>query len=170
MPDAVEQFAEHARGFRVWVLCGSDAGPAAARRALELVSGLYTAALALPHERYEPESAAREPEPPPEWKVVYPILAARLPFQHYGVVFNPLPVPPEQSIVGDLADDLADVFGDVDNGLRWFEVGQRAEALWEWQFQFVHHWGDHATTAIRALHSWLVTEHPDIMTEHSPAD
>lgn len=103
--------------------------------------------------------------PPPTWKEVYPSLAIRLPFQHYGEVFNPLPVPPEESIVGDLADDLVDIFADVDNGLRWLEAGHSMEAVWEWGFGLVHHWGEHATSAMRAMHCWLVVECPEMLAE-----
>jgi len=33
--------------------------------------------------------------------------------------------------------------------------GRRAAAVWEWGFGFRHHWGEHATGAIRVLHAWL---------------
>ena len=162
--NAVEQFAELAREYRAWVLTGADNGPQAARRALGLVGRLYFTALSLPPPRCE-EDQPSEPPPPPNWHEVHPVLLARLPFQHYGEVFNPLPVPPEASIIGDIAADLADIFGDVDNGLRWFEAGRPSEAVWEWGFHLVHHWGEHATSAIRALHCWLASEHPELLAE-----
>src|SRR5688500_10241095 len=97
------------------------------------------------------------------WHAVYRTLTARVAFTHYAEVFNPLPVPPEQPIVGDLADDIADIFGDVDRGLWFFEAGRPAEAVWEWGFHFVHHWGEHATSAIRALHCYLAAECPELL-------
>ena len=92
--DAVERFAGLARQYREWVLGDTDCGPGsdAARRALMLVGRLYFAALDLPPQWYE-DRAEVEPPPPPGWREVYPALAVRLPFQHYGEVFNPLPVP-----------------------------------------------------------------------------
>jgi hypothetical protein len=162
--DAVDRFADLVRQFRAWVLTGSDRGPEAARQALELVGRLYLAAISLPP-RWVEEREEVEPPQSPNWREVYPALTARLPFQHYGEVFNPLSVPLEESIVGDLADDLADIFGDVEHGLRWYEAGNRAEAVWEWGFHLVHHWGEHATSAIRALHCWLAAEHPELLAK-----
>jgi hypothetical protein len=34
-------------------------------------------------------------------------------------------------------------------------LGRRAQAVWEWGFGLRHHWGEHATGAIRALHCRL---------------
>src|SRR5688500_2121452 len=112
--DAAERFASIAREYREWVLTGTDRGPDAARQALGLVGRLYVAALELPPQWCK-DRADVEPPPSPGRCDVYPVLVARLPFQHYGEVFNPLPVPPEASLVGDLADDLADVFAEVDS-------------------------------------------------------
>jgi hypothetical protein len=62
-----------------------------------------------------------------------------------------------------LADAIADIFHDVDCGLRFFDAGQRTEAIWQWGFQFATHWGEHATSAIRALHCWLASEEQDLL-------
>jgi hypothetical protein len=161
MADAVEEFADFARRFREWVLTGTDSGPTAARRALELVSGLYLAALALPRAGEfadEPWTSPADLRHRPS-----PSFAARLPFQLYGEVFDPRKVPPEQPVVGDLADDLSDIFGDVDRGLVAFEAGRGQEAVWEWGFYLAHHWGEHATSAIRAIHCWLAREHTELL-------
>ncbi len=72
-------------------------------------------------------------------------------------------MPPEEPVVGNLADDLSDIFNDVDRGLLAFEAGRREEAVWEWGFYLAHHWGDHATSAIRALHCWLAREHSELL-------
>ena len=53
---------------------------------------------------------------------------------------------------------------------HWLGAGRQAvaagrweEALWEWSFYLAHHWGEHATSAIRALHCWLSREHPEVL-------
>ena len=51
-----------------------------------------------------------------------------MPFQLYGEVFDSRRVPPEEPVVGDLADDLSDIYGDVNRGLLAFEAGRREEA------------------------------------------
>ena len=46
-------------------------------------------------------------------------------------------------MLGSLADDIADIFGDLAHGLRlsnWDE----SMMLWQWRFPLNHHWGDHA--------------------------
>ncbi|MCS7272220.1 MAG: DUF5063 domain-containing protein, partial [Gemmataceae bacterium] len=78
-----------------------------------------------------------------------------LPLDPYAEVFDPLAVPAEAPVSASLCDDLADIYRQVVSGLRAFEAGRQAVALWEWGFGFRHHWGEHATGAIRALHAWL---------------
>ncbi|HJV62984.1 MAG TPA: DUF5063 domain-containing protein, partial [Albitalea sp.] len=60
----------------------------------------------------------------------------------------------------DLADDLVDIYRDVATGLHWHRIGRVDDALWEWGFNFQAHWGEHASSAIRALHCYLSREDP----------
>lgn len=68
----------------------------------------------------------------------------------YWEVFDPR----EESdpVVGDLGDDLADIYRDVKNGLVAFNKGSTNEAIWHWQFGFRFHWGDHVVDALRVTH------------------
>ncbi|HET9267229.1 MAG TPA: DUF5063 domain-containing protein [Vicinamibacterales bacterium] len=61
----------------------------------------------------------------------------------------------EPPIVGHLADDISEVFADIRKALVLFDRGHVEAALWEWTFGFQTHWGRHAVSAIRALHSHL---------------
>jgi hypothetical protein len=82
---------------------------------------------------------------------------ATLPFQYYSEVWNPIAVPAEADpIVGDLADDLADIYLDVKRGLLHLEHDHPFDAAFHWAFMFRVHWGRHATSALRALHCYLV--------------
>lgn len=90
-----------------------------------------------------------------EWKKVY-ARAAALPIQYYSSYFDPLVVPPEDHEIGDLADDVADIYRDLSAGLALFDAGHEEEAQWEIRFSFLTHWGRHASGAIRALHCWYV--------------
>jgi hypothetical protein len=60
------------------------------------------------------------------------------------------------SVAGNLADDLADVYADLRLGL---DARRRCDgcAVHEWTNNLVH-WGEHATSALRVLHS-LIIEH-----------
>lgn len=154
--DAVEQFAAEATAFQRWALHGTDRGELAAREALVRITRLYLAALHLPPAWSEEvaDQADAERVGAEEWGAVF-AAAGRLPAESYGAVFDPLLVPPEEPVVGSLSDDIADIYRDVVSGLREYEAGRRASAIWEWGFGLRHHWGDHATGAIRALHAWL---------------
>jgi hypothetical protein len=70
-------------------------------------------------------------------------------------VFDPFVLPPEEPVVGSIADDVADIYGDVVGGLVEYEASRTAQAVWEWKFQLRSHWGRHATDAMYALHIWL---------------
>lgn len=77
---------------------------------------------------------------------------------NYWAVFDPSePVDSgEEPIYGDLADDLADIFGDVKPGLRAWATGNNAympSVVNGWKSPlFGSHWGVHAVSAMRALH------------------
>jgi Domain of unknown function (DUF5063) len=156
--DAVERFAAEAVAFHEWAITGTDSGADAARNGLVGITRLYLAALELPPPWAE--ELADQPDAMrvgvEEWRVVHSA-SARLPLSYYGEVFDPLPFPSEEPVIGDLADDIADIYRDVVSGLREYQAGRRAQAVWEWGFGFRHHWGEHATGAIRALHCLLAS-------------
>ena len=76
---------------------------------------------------------------------------AALPFRHYAEVFAPTGKPPQEPITGDLVDDLRDIYLDLRRGLRHYEAGREADAVFEWRTNFGFHWGPHATGALHAL-------------------
>jgi hypothetical protein len=164
----LQLFAGNARRFQHWILESQSVGNSAAREALLELTGLYGAARGLP----SPLLAATETERSPRVDDIefdrVRIWCARLPFQCYGEVFDPTVVPPEEPVVGDVADDVADVYRDVVIGLRLFDAGLHDDALWEWGFGFRTHWGKHAIDAIRAIHLWLATNDPDYLALPKP--
>ena len=80
---------------------------------------------------------------------------AALPLDFYGEVYDPTEITGEAPVTGSLSDDLEDIYRDVVTGLRAYQRGDRAGAVWEWSFNLHAHWGAHATGAMRALHWWL---------------
>ena len=120
-----------------------------------LLTRLYSEALTLDEpEEYDPDIKSDRVSDE-EWKEVY-ARAAALPFQYYSSYFDPSEVEPEGHEIGDLADDVADIYRDLTKGLALVDAGHIAEAQWELWFSFLTHWGRHASGAIRALHCWYV--------------
>ena len=151
---AVDQFVGLADAFRSWAVEGTDTGVTAARQALAHLAKLFGAALALPDT--SPEGGISDWVPDDEWKRAFEA-CRRIPVSHYGEVFDPLVLPPEAPSVGDIADDLADIYRDVVNGLRALQHGEPG-AGWQWRFTFWSHWGRHAVGAMGALRAWLEAE------------
>ncbi len=54
--------------------------------------------------------------------------------------------------LGDLSDDLADIWRDLKDGLLALEAGMSIDDVhWEWRHSYWAHWGHHAAGAMRAL-------------------
>jgi hypothetical protein len=96
--------------------------------------------------------------------------AARLPLDLYRDVADVTALNSGELVTRSLADDLADIHGDLAAGLRSYDAGQLDAAVWEWRFGFAHHWGAHAVNATRVLHTWLQDNRPDLLVENTPED
>ena len=73
--------------------------------------------------------------------------------RYYSLVFSPYSLEDPDRLVGDLADDLGDIYRDLHRGRAKYRQGRVDEAAWEWQSHFGAHWGRRAVDAIRALHA-----------------
>lgn len=157
----LDAFAEEARRFCRWAT-GEDGETMNAASALRRVSALYAAALELPlpFTKGMPAALSKVDAPSEAVEQVAARVASLKPLV-YWEIFDPLYNPPEEPVAGSIADDLGDIYRDVARGFVLFESGERAEALWEWGFNFRIHWGAHATGAMRALHAYLAQEDPD---------
>lgn len=159
--DAVERFLSVARRFEEWAAHGTDQGIEAAQNGLRLIAQLYATGLELPGFPEEVDLGFEESLVPEAERLQVLKHSARLPLQYYSEIFNPLPVPPdEEPVTGNLADDIADIFRDIVEGIRLFDRGQESEAVWKWAFGIHSHWGEHATSAMRALY-WYVSNSED---------
>jgi hypothetical protein len=68
-----------------------------------------------------------------------------------------------------LSDDLAAVAADLIHGMRHYEAGRPAEALWWWQYSYVNQWGTHGGAALRALHAVVAHARLDVAEEEIPS-
>lgn len=74
-------------------------------------------------------------------------------FDQYWEVFDPYQT--DNLVSASLSDDLLDVYVDLQRGFLLFDRGTAdsvTDAVWDWRFGFLFHWGDHAVDALRALH------------------
>jgi Domain of unknown function (DUF5063) len=151
---ASEKFVAAAEAF-LSLVDSSDTLPRAqlVRDLERSILDLYVAALALapgePDAELEPATRMTDRE----WRALYERLSDQLAeFDSYSLVFDPFEIGSEP-VVGSLADDLADIYRDVAEGLASFRDGDVDEAVWQWRFGFDSHWGQHAAQALPALHA-----------------
>jgi hypothetical protein len=88
-----------------------------------------------------------------ERRQVYKLFQEKLgAWDQYCEIFDPN--KDMDPIGGSLADDLADIYFDLKEGLALHESGESepSQVIWEWRFSFDIHWGEHATSALRALY------------------
>jgi len=72
-------------------------------------------------------------------------------------MFDPCDFLETSPVVGDLVDDLADIYRDLVGGVELWKMGRYADAIWAWKFNFQIHWGEHALGALRAIHALAFT-------------
>lgn len=65
------------------------------------------------------------------------------------------PINDSEVVIGTLSDDFADIYRDLKLGLEIIrrDSAKTADAIWEWRFSFLSHWGKHAVDALQAIHS-----------------
>lgn len=133
---AVEHFAAAVTQF-VEVI-GAGAEPVALQR---ILAELHMRALDLP-DWEEPGPVGGEAWPSP----------MELPDLVYWDMFDVCTQTPEEPVANSLANDLADVWGDLTEGRSMVDAGHRAAACHHWKLTHRAHWGEHALGALRALH------------------
>ncbi len=69
----------------------------------------------------------------------------------YWKIFDPF--VDEDSVCGNLIDDLSDIAKELIDGMKEYEAGKIGNAIFEWKFGLNTHWGQHIVDALRALHA-----------------
>lgn len=82
---------------------------------------------------------------------------AALPLGYYwSVAYGEDPAVDDSPTMGDVFNDLVDIWLDLKCALLAWDDGHYEEAAWEWRFSLNHHWGIHAVDALRQLHGWIL--------------
>jgi Domain of unknown function (DUF5063) len=76
-----------------------------------------------------------------------------LPVQFYRDLFDDSPESDEEPTLGDLYDDLTDIYLELKHGLVLWEAGYFSEAESHWALSYRAHWGRHAVCALKVLFS-----------------
>jgi Domain of unknown function (DUF5063) len=84
----------------------------------------------------------------------------------YAELFDPY--RDSQPTAFRLSDDLTAIAADLIHGLRHYQAGRTAEALWWWQYSYVNQWGTHGGAAVRALHAVVAHARLDVAEEEIP--
>jgi Domain of unknown function (DUF5063) len=88
-----------------------------------------------------------------EWDGLYRSLKEKLgDWNLYRQVFDP--TQDTEAIFGSLADDIADIYRDLKDGLVLHEThgSEPEDAIWEWRLLFQSHWGKHAMDALLTIY------------------
>jgi hypothetical protein len=90
------------------------------------------------------------------WSELYSLLKEKFgDWNLYSQVFDP--TKDREAIRGSLADDIADIYRDLKEGLILHDsnLAPPNEILWNWRSLFYSHWGPHAMDALRTIHFLL---------------
>jgi Domain of unknown function (DUF5063) len=88
-----------------------------------------------------------------EWENLYNSMKENLgDWDSYYKVFDP--TQDKEALFGTLADDIADIYLDLKEGLPFMEThpARPEEAIWIWRMLFYSHWGKHAMDAMLTIH------------------
>jgi len=160
-----DRIAQHARDFLdgVAALARGEGGSQTVPLLLLEVAQIMLAGAQLGASEDVIAEGNREPDvsADPDLDVLRTGLAARLPSDDYAEIFDPYSADTRATRFR-LSDDIAGVAADLIHGLKHYEAGRAAEALWWWQFSYVNHWGTHGGAALRALHSVVAHSRLDV--------
>jgi len=146
----IEAFFDAATPFCKW----AESAPATPAEEVDTAIKMLSKLLALVHELpqlFDDEDAPSATHD--EWLAVYKRFGA-LPFNYYACYSEPHLAENPSPGVGDIADDLADIWRDLRGGLELYQKGNYAAAAWEWRESFNIHWGRHASRALYAFQCW----------------
>ena len=153
--DEISEFTRLSREYCDWCESRRSGGERQLHyEATRHLARLYAAAIELPDVELGEEDEAPDCHVPDDLSARVLKSFADLPFQYYREIFDPDADKDEDAVVGDLADDLTDIYIDLKRGLMILETGTETAAVFDWRCSFGFHWGRHATSALRALHCY----------------
>jgi Domain of unknown function (DUF5063) len=152
-PDDIVSFLNAASEYIAWVEERREATRDDLSTLHAMLARLQAGALQLP-----PAPPDDDSSDPPKGGLTYTEARehlASLRLDTYFVVFNSLERDGASPLHGSLHDDLADIYGDLQDGLRYARADRLANAVWCWRFGYFSHWGRHLVHAQTAIWQYL---------------
>ncbi len=150
MPDSIEAFVDVARRYCAWVESERHDLLTGRQLLLELMQGIPD----LVDERVGLGADVEYPSRGHDGWVVDHKRLADFPFQYYREVFSPIELDDDAPVVGDVHDDLADIYSELWHGLKALDAGDGEYAAWHWAESYFQHWGSHAAGALCAIDAY----------------
>ena len=159
--EKVKAFIEHAREYCSLIENHESVSVSELiQRSASLLPALYKYGVELPYVFPDSEDLIEDTITHQNWKELFARISERLgDYNFCRYLFNPY--EDKEVIEHSLADDFADIYRDIKDGLVAFDKGSEefANIIWHWQFNFEGHWGHHLVAALRAIHE-LIVERP----------
>jgi hypothetical protein len=137
-------------------LCAIEGEPPSFEELTRLLSYVYAATWRLPSVRlddahdYDVASYRRAIGVPAMYERLQEVLGAA---DRYSKIARGVHDDDRGVVIGSLADDLADIYGELVAGLDALDAGASLEnVVWDWRSSFESHWGAHLLDASRQLH------------------
>jgi hypothetical protein len=123
MSERVEEFSIVARRFCKWAEAEYPANSQSLKQALELLTELFLQGIRLADDVKEIEEDSPSVESANGQANKVYSRACNLPLKHYSEIFDPNVIPPDEPVIGHLADDISDIYQDIQYGLiYWMRV------------------------------------------------
>jgi len=94
-----------------------------------------------------------------QMQAIIKFISKRVPFSYYSTVLNPFEIDAAKTAIGDLTDDLGDIYLDLKRTLMKYDnesTAARRNTLWQFKFDFDNHWQEHCIDAIQIIFHYLL--------------
>jgi hypothetical protein len=91
-------------------------------------------------------------------KQIQGLIAHKVPFSGYWQVLEPFSIDKSKLGLGDLLDDLGDIYLDLKEAILLYDSnldGARQQAYWKLKFDFDFHLADHSMDAMKVIHDYM---------------
>ena len=91
-------------------------------------------------------------------KQIQSMIEQKVPFSAYWHTIDPFSLDQPEVGLGDLLDDLGDIYLDLKRAVLVFNSnvdGAKEESFWKFKFDFDYHVADHCISAMKAIHDYM---------------